>query len=144
VHASQLALCALPAIGVVIVDQLAKAAAQRWLPVASRRTAAFARLELVHNYHGGIGKLAVSRAVAVSVGAVVIAFAVLMIAIAGPLPALTVAGLGVSIGGGLSNIGDLALRGRIVDFVAIWRWPTFNLADVAICVGLVLTWIGLL
>jgi signal peptidase II len=144
VHASQLALSALAAVGVVIVDQVTKAAAQRWLPEAPRRTAVFARLELVHNYHGGIGKLAVPRTVAASVGTVVIALAVVLIAVAGPLSALTLAGLGVSIGGGLSNIGDLAMRGRIVDFVAIWRWPAFNLADVAICVGLVFTWIGLL
>ena len=60
-----------------------------------------------------------------------------------PLPAVSVVGLGIAIGGGLSHMVDLITRGAIVDFVSIGRWPTFNLADVALCAGWRLAVIGL-
>ena len=47
---------------------------------------------------------------------------------------------GVLAGGILGNLLDRALRGRVVDFLDLhWReayhYPTFNVADVAICAG---------
>jgi signal peptidase II len=38
---------------------------------------------------------------------------------------------------------DLLTRGHVIDFVSIGRWPTFNLADVALCCGLAMAAIGL-
>lgn len=52
--------------------------------------------------------------------------------------------LGLVIGGGLGNLVDRALRepgfgrGRVVDFIYLSFWPTFNVADAAISVGVVL------
>ena len=47
---------------------------------------------------------------------------------------------GMIIGGAIGNLGDRILRGGVVDFIdACWRnyhWPTFNIADSAICVGM--------
>ena len=45
------------------------------------------------------------------------------------------AGLVVALGGATSNLLDRAGRGSVVDFIALWRWPAFNLADVAIVAG---------
>lgn len=56
---------------------------------------------------------------------------------------MTVVGLGVAVGGAAGNVADLLLRGYVVDFVSIGRWPVFNLADVALCVGVGLTVLGL-
>ncbi len=47
---------------------------------------------------------------------------------------------GILAGGILGNLVDRALRGRVVDFLDLhWReayhYPTFNVADVAICAG---------
>ena len=39
------------------------------------------------------------------------------------------------IGGGISNILDRILRGYVIDFIKLPLWPSFNLADGAICVG---------
>jgi len=40
------------------------------------------------------------------------------------------------IGGGIANLADRIFRGCVVDFIRIPLWPTtFNLADVAITVG---------
>lgn len=45
------------------------------------------------------------------------------------------------IGGGLSNILDRITRGYVADFIKLPLWPTFNVADAAICVGVtVLLW----
>lgn len=47
--------------------------------------------------------------------------------------------LGLVIGGALGNIMDRIRLGGVVDFLDLyysgWRWPTFNVADVAITVG---------
>jgi signal peptidase II len=52
-------------------------------------------------------------------------------------------GLGVILGGALGNLADRAFRagddellgGRVVDMVDLQWWPVFNLADVALWVG---------
>ncbi|MFV9996374.1 MAG: signal peptidase II [Arsenophonus endosymbiont of Dermacentor nuttalli] len=46
------------------------------------------------------------------------------------------------IGGALGNLCDRLVHGFVVDFIDFyvgdWHWPTFNLADVVICIGAVL------
>jgi signal peptidase II len=50
-------------------------------------------------------------------------------------------GVGLIIGGSLSNVGDRLfrnegrLRGAVVDFIDLQWWPVFNVADVGIVVG---------
>ena len=52
--------------------------------------------------------------------------------------------LGLLLGGALGNLADRVLRGgaplrgEVVDFIAVWRWPVFNLADSCITVGVLL------
>lgn len=52
------------------------------------------------------------------------------------------AGLGLIVGGAIGNIIDRARNGAVTDFLDVhwrgWHWPTFNVADVAICLGVVL------
>lgn len=50
--------------------------------------------------------------------------------------------IGLVLGGALGNLADRVFRGHVVDFIAVPHWPTFNLADVAITVGVVLLLIG--
>lgn len=38
-------------------------------------------------------------------------------------------------GGGLANLLDRAGDGTVTDFLGLGPWPTFNLADSAICTG---------
>lgn len=49
--------------------------------------------------------------------------------------ALNAAAIGAALGGAAGNIADRLRHGAIVDFIAIGRWPLFNLADVAIVAG---------
>lgn len=49
--------------------------------------------------------------------------------------------LGLVLGGGLGNVFDRVFRdtgGKVVDFIDLHVWPVFNLADSAICVGVVI------
>ncbi|HDT0721495.1 TPA: signal peptidase II [Proteus mirabilis] len=43
------------------------------------------------------------------------------------------------IGGALGNLSDRLIHGFVIDFldfyVGDWHWPTFNIADVCICIG---------
>jgi signal peptidase II len=52
--------------------------------------------------------------------------------------ALASAGLGAALGGAASNVVDRVVRGGVVDFVSLGRWPRFNVADAAITCGLAL------
>lgn len=47
------------------------------------------------------------------------------------------AGLGLALGGAAGNLIDVAVRGRVVDFIDVRVWPVFNVADVAIVAGVV-------
>ncbi len=51
----------------------------------------------------------------------------------------TAAGMGAVLGGALGNLTDRLVHGWVVDFLDVGvgrhRWPTFNLADVAITLG---------
>ena len=48
---------------------------------------------------------------------------------------LLTAGVAAALAGAAGNLADRLVRGAVVDFVAIGRWPAFNLADVAIVGG---------
>jgi len=44
------------------------------------------------------------------------------------------------LGGAMSNFVDRCLYGGVIDFIVVhygaWTWPVFNIADIAICVGI--------
>ncbi|MBU1167242.1 signal peptidase II [Patescibacteria group bacterium] len=41
-------------------------------------------------------------------------------------------------GGALSNLSDRIFRGAVVDYIGVFYWPFFNLADVAITAGVLM------
>ena len=61
---------------------------------------------------------------------------------AGPIRPVTVAALGLVIGGALANALDRLIHGAVADFFQLhwngWSWYVFNLADVAIVAGVAL------
>jgi signal peptidase II len=56
---------------------------------------------------------------------------------------LGAAGIGMALGGVTGNVIDILWRRGIVDFIALGSWTIFNLADVAIVGGLLLTVLAL-
>lgn len=59
-------------------------------------------------------------------------------------PVAIAAGIGLGLGAALSNLIDRLTRGGVVDFIAIGRWPPFNVADAGLVAGLGLVASGLL
>ena len=41
-------------------------------------------------------------------------------------------------GGALGNIIDRIVNGYVIDFIKIWKWPNFNVADIFITAGILL------
>lgn len=45
------------------------------------------------------------------------------------------AGCGLFLGGAIGNLIDRAWQGLVIDFFDFRIWPVFNIADIAICIG---------
>ncbi|MBN1611841.1 MAG: signal peptidase II [Polyangiaceae bacterium] len=43
---------------------------------------------------------------------------------------------GLVLGGAVGNFGDRLIRGSVTDFIHVPYWPVFNVADIALCVGI--------
>lgn len=49
--------------------------------------------------------------------------------------------LALILGGGLGNLIDRMYLGHVIDFISIWIYPTFNIADVFISAGVIILFI---
>ncbi len=125
---------------IVALDQLTKA-------LVTRRVAE----DRFHPLAGGFGLLRRTAAGAPFLSlslrrAVVLWLAVFVclevaLALGAPLSTAALTGLGLALGGAAGNVVDRLARGGVVDFIALSRWPTCNLADAAMVCGVgVATW----
>lgn len=131
------------AIAVVILDQLAKTWALGHLTDGPHHVLGPVNLVLTFNrgaafsLGAGVGPEIEAVAVAMVAGVLLASRRLARRGASGPL----VVGLGLLIGGAVSNLADRFVRhhhGAVVDFVQLvsW-WPVFNVADAAITVGAV-------
>ncbi|HEX2184294.1 MAG TPA: signal peptidase II [Chloroflexota bacterium] len=127
------------AAAVVLADQVAKAWAVAALS-GGRRIPIIGDtfdLRLVLNPGSAFG-LFPGSTLLIAALSTIITVAVIVWAVRDPAAPLA---LGLVIGGGVGNLVDRVLRepgfgrGHVVDFIYLSFWPTFNLADAAICVG---------
>lgn len=51
---------------------------------------------------------------------------------------------GLIIGGGISNLFDRLIRGAVIDYLHLGFLPIFNLADVFICLGVIMLIINII
>lgn len=124
---------------VVLVDQLSKWWALRALANGRRIQLIGDTLELrlLHNAGSAFGLLPVKTIVITAFSLVVLGVVTVWVLRTPFHPVV----MGLVIGGGLGNIVDRLVRppaflsGRVVDFIALDFWPTFNLADSAIVIG---------
>ena len=120
---------------VVAADQLTKA-----LAVASiergEAVNVFFGLELTNVRNTGVAFGALSGSGVVVAVAVTAALAALLVyfALNADTPSLWLP-VGLVLGGALGNLADRARIDAVVDFIDPSYWPAFNLADVAIVVG---------
>ncbi|ORM37200.1 signal peptidase II [Williamsia sp. 1135] len=103
-------------------------------------------LQLVLAYNTGVG---FSVAAGQPVWILVIVTAALSLTLviygwrsAGRVPTIMTAGLALMAGGACANVIDRALDGRVTDYFHTGWWPTFNVADVFLSVGVVVMIIG--
>lgn len=131
------------AIAVIVVDQITKTLAENNLKTHSIHLIGPLSLQLIYN--SGI-------AFSIGSGNAALATAIEIVVILGLIyyvrkinsKALAV-GFGLVIGGAVGNIFDRVFRhnnGAVIDFIHTGFWPTFNLADSAVVVGIVVILIG--
>lgn len=129
-------------------DQASKVWAVRVLPLYEPREIVQGLFGLVHVRNTGVAFSMLSSldhrwvhpllilATVLAMGAVLAYIAYL------PCRGVAPVGLGLILGGAIGNLIDRARLGYVVDFLDMyWRghhWPTFNVADVGISIGVVL------
>ena len=87
-----------------------------------------------------------SRAVPIVIGltAVAIVWMLVVFARSGARHAVLAPAFGLLAGGSLANLLDRLRLGHVTDFIAVHHWPTFNLADSFITIGVALLVVALL
>lgn len=136
------AVAAAVALSVVVADQLLKLAVVGDLALGERREiVGIVAIERTENTGVAFGLASGAPAALVGVAALCVAAVLAWLASRIPWPFGPI-GLGLIVGGALGNVADRLTRSAVVDYVDIGPWPTFNLADVAISVGVLLLAIG--
>ncbi len=142
------ALFAFVASVTLVLDLMTK----RWAEALTAPRAAvdgIAQFTLAHN-PGGAGSFLRDAPenvrLPILLGASLVALAVLAALYARTTSVIGRLGVALVAGGALGNLTDRVRFGYVVDFIdvsatfrgAVHHWPTFNVADVAICTGLAL------
>ena len=131
------------------LDAQSKAWAQTALPTADvvPIVGDFLRLALGYNTGIAFGLFAdIGWPLSALIGGIVLMLVFwLLVSLKEGLPSRRVLPLGLIFGGAVANFVDRVLDGRVTDFIDVGigatRWPTFNLADSFIIMGmLVLAW----
>lgn len=142
---------------VVLADQLAKYWARNYLPTNARGYGL--PVTVIHNFFdwrlsfntgsafGMFHNVGGARIFLTIVGIVAVIAIALMVRQTRDQQTRLIVALGLVAGGAVGNVIDRVLFGRVTDFV-VWRyyqheWPTFNLADAALCVGVGLLFLDL-
>lgn len=140
---SRRTLVALAAVVVIIIDQVTKTLAE--VHLASHSVELFGPFSLQLFYNSGVafslGAGNASLALALETAVLVV-----LIWYAGRVRTKTLAiGFGMIIGGALGNVSDRIFRhnhGAVIDFIHSGFWPTFNVADSAVVIGIVVILLG--
>jgi signal peptidase II len=124
------------AAGVLVVDQIVKWVVRANADRLPYRILSWVRVELAYNSgisfsrFAGAGWLVIALVAAVAAGVTVALF------LAAPRYRIA---LGVILGGAVGNLVDrFRFSGAVADYLAVWKWPPFNVADAAILIGTVL------
>ncbi len=128
--------------GTVVVDRIAKALTVALLDRGDAWPGAEWPLRIVHviNTGAAFGSLRGQTALLIVVSLLgVLGFAYFLVW--RPGRTIHMAGLSLCLGGAAANLLDRLRSGEVVDSLKVEYWPAFNVADVAITVGIgVLLW----
>jgi signal peptidase II len=127
---------------VVVFDQASKAVVCRRLTLnASQRLGRALRVTRAENRGSAWLELSTTQACILWCTTAAL---VLVLCAAAPVGSTSAIGLGLALGGACGNLVDRVVRNAVVDFIGVARWPLFNVADVALTTGVLITPLGLL
>ncbi len=131
---------ALAACGVIVaVDQGTKALATSLVSRGDRiEVLPFLHLENVRNQGVAFGIGGDISAVFIAATIVLLVGFLVFLATRGRSGWLVWLPAALLLGGALANLADRVRQGAVTDFISLPLWPTFNLADVCIIVGVLL------
>lgn len=135
------ALCAL----VVVLDQVSKALVEANL-VAGEHVDVLGPLglTLAHNRGVAFGLASGGGALLIALTLAALAFVAVLFARNPARPGIWVA-VGLLAGGAFGNLIDRVRLGEVTDYIDLLSWPPFNVADIAVTLGVVvlaLTYVG--
>jgi signal peptidase II len=132
------------AVVAVVADQVTKRAIEQQL-VLDQTHKVFPGFSITRVRNSGIAfGILPGRIGVVSILTVIaVAWMLVHFARSGSRHVLFPVALGLLVGGSLSNLIDRVAHGHVTDFIDISHWPTFNLADTFIVIGVVLLVYGL-
>jgi signal peptidase II len=131
------------ALGVFALDRLTKYLVVVSIPPDTERgpIAGFLWIQHIQNQCAAFSFCGPSQFAFLAIAlVVVVALAVYEFQHLGPIWVHAV--LGVVMGGALGNAFDRLFYGSVTDFLALHWWPTFNIADSAISIGVVALAVG--
>jgi signal peptidase II len=122
-------------VAVVAADQATKALVRANIDVGSR-DGVFPGVELVHVRNRGVafGLFADGGAVLIAVGAACVVALLAFFATHSRRPLVWLP-TGLLLGGAAGNLIDRLHQGYVTDFIDLPLWPSFNLADACITIG---------
>lgn len=92
----------------------------------------------IENPGAAFGILANQRMLFLILTAVIVGVMIYLYCSLSNKKSLTAISLGIVVSGAIGNFIDRFMQGTVTDFLDFRIWPIFNIADIAICVGLTL------
>jgi signal peptidase II len=121
---------------VIVVDQITKALVRSDMRLGERRDlVAFVHLERSRNTGVAFGAFGGSAGIIVGVLVAVALVALIAYFVTHQDQPWIWLPTGMLLGGAIGNVADRLRSGGVTDFIKLPHWPQFNVADVAITVG---------
>jgi signal peptidase II len=123
----------------VVADQVTKRIVSSALALGEAKHV-LGPLDIHHVQNSGIafGLFPRATTIVIALTSMVIAWLLVVFARSGARHPVLPVGLGLVVGGSVSNLADRVRLGHVTDFLDLGFWPAFNLADAFIVVGVAL------
>lgn len=125
-------------VAVVALDQIVKAVVRGAIEIGDHDTVIPGVLKLVHVRNTGVAFGAFAGGGAIVVVLVAAALSALLYYFATHAQQRLIwLPTGLLLGGAIGNVVDRISRGEVTDFIKFPSWPAFNVADIAITLGVI-------
>jgi signal peptidase II len=130
----------IPFLGLLIADQAVKHLVRttmvqgQSIPIIEN----IFHITYIENPGAAFGILANQRMLFLILTAVIVGVMIYLYCSLSNKKSLTAVSLGIVVSGAIGNFIDRFMQGTVTDFLDFRIWPIFNIADIAICVGLAL------